>query len=72
MLAHLAHPTCYSKLHFEFELADCCPGWSGNYALHHAMILTRWGFGRVVDCTGLENRHAERHPGFESLSPRQK
>ena len=21
MLAHLAHPTCYSKLHFEFELA---------------------------------------------------
>ena len=22
MLAHLAHPTCYSKLHFEFELVS--------------------------------------------------
>ena len=22
MLAHLAHPTRYSKLHFEFELAN--------------------------------------------------
>ncbi len=30
-----------------------------------------WGFGRVVDCTGLENRQTERFPGFESLSPRQ-
>ena len=28
--------------------------------------------GRVVDCGGLENRCAERHPGFESLSLRNK
>jgi hypothetical protein len=27
--------------------------------------------GRVVDCTGLENRQTERFPGFESLSFRQ-
>ena len=27
--------------------------------------------GRVVDYTGLENRRAERHRGFESLSLRQ-
>ena len=26
--------------------------------------------GRVVDYTGLENRRAERHRGFESLSLR--
>ena len=26
--------------------------------------------GRVVDCGGLENRCAARHPGFESLSLR--
>ena len=29
-----------------------------------------WRGGRVVDCGGLENRCAERHPGFESLSLR--
>ena len=29
--------------------------------------LTRRG-GRVVDCTGLENRQVERLPGFESQS----
>ena len=27
-----------------------------------------WKDGRVVDYTGLENRRAERHRGFESLS----
>jgi len=26
MLAHLAHPTRYSELHFEFELAICSRG----------------------------------------------
>ncbi len=31
-----------------------------------------WRGGRVVDCGGLENRCAERHPGFESLSLRNK
>ncbi len=30
-----------------------------------------WKLGRVVDCTGLENRHTARYPGFESLSFRQ-
>ena len=29
-----------------------------------------WRDGRVVDYTGLENRRAERHRGFESLSLR--
>ena len=28
--------------------------------------------GRVVDCTGLENRRTERYRGFESLSLRKK
>ena len=27
--------------------------------------------GRVVECTGLENRRTERYRGFESLSLRQ-
>ena len=27
-------------------------------------------FGRVVDCTGLENRRTERYRGFESLNLR--
>ena len=31
-----------------------------------------WRDGRVVDYTGLENRRAERHRGFESLSLRNK
>ena len=31
-----------------------------------------WKDGRVVDYTGLENRRAERHRGFESLSFRRK
>ena len=31
-----------------------------------------WRGGRVVDCGGLENRCAARHPGFESLSLRWK
>ena len=30
-----------------------------------------WRDGRVVDYNGLENRRAERHRGFESLSLRQ-
>ncbi len=32
------------------------------------MILRR--DGRVVDCSGLENRRTERYRGFESLSLR--
>ena len=31
-----------------------------------------WRGGRVVDCTGLENRRTERYRGFESLSLRRK
>ena len=31
-----------------------------------------WRGGRVVDCTGLENRRTERYRGFESLSLRKK
>ena len=34
--------------------------------------LTYWRGGRVVDCTGLENRRTERYRGFESLSLRKK
>ncbi len=41
----------------------------------HCKEVHRTGFegyrrklGRVVDCTGLENRQPERVPGFESLS----
>ncbi len=33
-----------------------------------ACRMTFRKFGRVVDYTGLENRRAERHRGFESLS----
>ena len=33
--------------------------------------LGHWRDGRVVDYSGLENRRAERHRGFESLSLRQ-
>ena len=32
--------------------------------------LKPWRGGRVVDCTGLENRRTERYRGFESLSLR--
>ena len=32
--------------------------------------LGHWRDGRVVDYSGLENRRAERHRGFESLSLR--
>ena len=40
MLAHLAHPTCYSKLHFEFELADYDKGRENlNRGLFHLMTL---------------------------------
>ena len=34
--------------------------------------LKPWRGGRVVDCTGLENRRTERYRGFESLSLRRK
>ncbi len=30
-------------------------------------IVKHWKGGRVVDYSGLENRRAERHRGFESL-----
>lgn len=33
-------------------------------------IQRQWRDGRVVDYNGLENRRAERHRGFESLSLR--
>ncbi len=32
----------------------------------------QWRDGRVVDCSGLENRRTERYRGFESLSLRKK
>ncbi len=32
-----------------------------------APVLETRRDGRVVDCGGLENRCAARHPGFESL-----
>lgn len=32
--------------------------------------ITSWRDGRVIDCTGLENRRTERYRGFESLSLR--
>ena len=34
------------------------------------VILIEWRDGRVVECTGLENRRTERYRGFESLSLR--
>ncbi len=41
-------------------------------ALKRKVLLKKkfWRGGRVVDCGGLENRCAARHPGFESLSLR--
>ena len=48
-----------------------------KYLRTFAPLLTKstsekkfWRGGRVVDCGGLENRCAARHPGFESLSLR--
>ena len=38
----------------------------------HFLKKKFWRGGRVVDCGGLENRCAARHPGFESLSLRWK
>ena len=35
-------------------------------------LQKHWRGGRVVDCTGLENRRTERYRGFESLSLRKK
>ena len=50
-----------------------------KYLRTFAPLLTKstsekkfWRGGRVVDCGGLENRCAARHPGFESLSLRNK
>ena len=37
----------------------------------HFLKKKFWRGGRVVDCGGLENRCAARHPGFESLSLRE-
>ena len=37
-----------------------------------AILMNVWRDGRVVDYNGLENRRAERHRGFESLSLRSK
>ena len=37
-----------------------------------AISNTLWRDGRVVECTGLENRRTERYRGFESLSLRQR
>ena len=34
------------------------------------LVTNHWRDGRVVDYNGLENRRAERHRGFESLSLR--
>ena len=37
----------------------------------HILVENKpWRGGRVVDCTGLENRRTERYRGFESLSLR--
>jgi hypothetical protein len=38
MLAHLAHPTCYSKLHFEFDLTEA------NYdeSVHSFRVWRPW------------------------------
>ena len=58
-----------SKKHFTFALATGkqhnFPQQNGN---HHYFRRD----GRVVDYSGLENRRAERHRGFESLSLRRK
>ena len=35
--------------------------------LHRFRLKEVWKGGRVVDYSGLENRRAERHRGFESL-----
>ena len=48
-----------------------------NFLPLHSLLSTKLVFpskrrdGRVVDYNGLENRRAERHRGFESLSLRQ-
>lgn len=40
------------------------------YILRALFSTTSWRDGRVVECTGLENRQSARAPGFESLSLR--
>ena len=37
-------------------------------ALSERHTSTYWKDGRVIDCTGLENRRTARYRGFESLS----
>ena len=39
---------------------------------HRLTTKPFWRGGRVVDCTGLENRRTERYRGFESLPLRKK
>ncbi len=47
-------------------------GWAlGETSPHWLPWSSSWKLGRVVDCTGLENRQPARVPGFESLSFRQ-
>jgi hypothetical protein len=57
-----------------------------NYELKNRLVVTEkavslhrlkkkdtlWRDGRVIDCSGLENRRTARYRGFESLSLRQK
>ena len=43
--------------------------WQERLQANHS---TLWRDGRVVECTGLENRRTERYRGFESLSLRNK
>ena len=54
------------KLHRTIIVLKFAPEFGGD----SAKIAFRRD-GRVVDYTGLENRRAERHRGFESLSLRQ-
>ena len=53
------------KKHYTFALAiETIHLFKLQNGKHH------WRDGRVVDYNGLENRRAERHRGFESLSLR--
>ena len=62
MLQHF----CKKNLQSTILLPKFAPEFGGNSAF---FVFRR--DGRVVDYTGLENRRAERHRGFESLSLRQ-
>ena len=39
-------------------------------ATSDSSLFPYWSGGRVVECTGLENRRAARYRGFESLPDR--